>query len=210
MNMKRSVLTMIAALVIICTAWGQEKRYEIESAIVKRSSVMKAGFALLSEQSTIQYFADYGRQESAETVMDMAEQKLSVFTMVKDGYVYSANMTANQGTKINMADVMDDYKMVNYLNLTDDVKKKYQIEEKGNEQILGKDCTCYEMTLVVQGQSIKATVWVWKGLALKSSMNVAGMTVVEEATEIQEGAAIPKEKFELPEGIEFQELKMPV
>ena len=140
--MKRTVFTVIVALVIVCVAWGQEKRYEIESAIMKRSSVMKTGLAILSEQTTTQYFAEYGGKESAETVMSMAGQTLTVFSMVKDGYVYSANMTANQGTKVNMADVMDDYKMVNYLDLTDDIKKKYQIEEKGSEQVIGKDCKC--------------------------------------------------------------------
>jgi len=87
------------------------------------------------------------------------------------------------------------------------VKQKYQIEEKGNEQLLGKDCKLYGVTVTVQGQNVKGTVWVWQGLPLKSSMNIAGNTVVEEVIEIREGAEIPKEKFELPEGINFVEVK---
>ena len=155
--------------------------------------------------STTQYFADYGNKESAETSINIAGQSLNTFTMIKDGYVYSANLSAKQGTKVNLA-AMDDYSTVNFLELTDEVKKKYQIQANGVQQILGKDCNRYEMSFTTQGQSVKATVWVWQGLTLKSSMSLAGTSVEEEVTEIQEGVLIAAEKFVLPEGITFTEI----
>ena len=193
---------MIMITVVITVAVAQEKRYGIERVILKKNSVVEMG-GMKQNITSIQYIDDYGIKESTESVINMAGQSLSVFSMMKDGYAYSANMTAKQGTKINLSSMMDDFKTVNYLNITDDVKKKYQIEEKGNEQFFGKDCKRYDLTVSVQGQSMKVNLWVWQGLALKSFITVAGSTITEEVTEIQEGATIAKEKFELPEGINF-------
>jgi len=206
--MKKTVISMIVAVTILSAAFGQEKRYEIASAIVKKTSVVKVQ-GMEQNLSSVQYFADYGMKESTEVNMNVMGQSFSVFTMIKDGYVYSANMTMGQGTKINMANI-DDYNNVNFLNLTDEVKKKYQIQDNGVEQVLDKPCKRYEMSFTMQGQNVQATVWVWQGITLKSKMNMGGTTAEEEATEIQAGAAIPNEKFELPAGITFTEMTMPM
>jgi len=206
--MKKTVISMIVAVTILSAAFGQEKRYEIASAIVKKTSVVKVQ-GMEQNLSSVQYFADYGMKESTEVNMNVMGQSFSVFTMIKDGYVYSANMTMGQGTKINMANI-DDYNNVNFLNLTDEVKKKYQIQDNGVEQVLDKQCKRYEMSFTMQGQNVQATVWVWQGITLKSKMNMGGTTAEEEATEIQAGAAIPNEKFELPAGITFTEMTMPM
>ena len=202
--MKKTILSLIMVAVMLTGSFAQEKRYEIESAILKKSSVIMG-----QTISSTQYIADYGMKESAESVISMQGMVLSLFTMMKDGYAYSANLTMKQGTKTNIAKVVGDYQNINYLNLTDDVKKQYQIEEKGNEQFLGKDCKSYKLTVTVQGQTVNATILVWQGLALKATMDVLGTTVTEEVTEIQTGVNIPKEKFELPEGIEFVEVNLP-
>ncbi len=199
--MKRVLLSFVIAAFVMAVSLAQEKRYGFESAVLKKNTVMMG-----QTIPSIQYIADYGRKESVETFMSMQGQVFTIFTLMKDGYAYSANMTVKQGTKINMS-AMNDFKTVNYLDLTDDVKKRYNIEEKGNEQLLGKDCKCYDLVFTSQGQGIKATVWVWNGLPLKSTTTVAGNTVVDEVTEIQEGKEIAKEKFELPEGINYTEIK---
>ena len=202
--MKRFALLMMA-VVIFTAAFGQEKRYGIESAIVKKNTVIKAQ-GMEQTMSAVQYFADFGRKESVELTMNMQGQSFTVITMMKDGYVYSANMAVKQGTKINMAD-MDNIQAVNFLNLTDDVKKKYQIQANGMQQVAGKNCNRYEMSFTTQGQNVKGTVWVWQGIPLKSTINAGGNQVEEEATEIQEGAVIANEKFELPAGVTFTEMK---
>jgi hypothetical protein len=100
----------------------------------------------------------------------------------------------------------DDYKNVNFQNLTAEVKTQYGIEEKGSGQVLGKDCKKYEMTYKSQGQEYKSTVWIWKGISLKTEMTVMGTSIVYEATEVTEGN-VPKEKLDLPAGITFNEPK---
>ena len=205
--MKKTVITIIMAVAFYAAIFGQEKRYGIASAIVKKTSVMRIqGMPTEQTISTTQYFAEYGNKESAETSMNVGGQSLTTFTMIKDGYAYSANLSAKQGAKMNLAE-MEDYSTVNFLELTDEVKKKYQIQANGVQQIIGKDCNRYEMSFTTQGQNVKATVWVWQGLTLKSSINMAGTSVEEEVTEIQEGVPIAAEKFVLPEGITFTEIK---
>ena len=206
--MRTSVISMILAVVIISAAFGQEKRYGIESAIVKKNSVVKAQ-GMEQTLSSVQYFADYGAKESTEVTMNVMGQTLNIFSLMKDGYMYSANMSMGQGTKINLAS-MEDYNVVNFLNLTDEVKQKYQIQANGVEEVLGKPCNRYEMSYTAQGQSVKGSVWVWQGLTLKSRINAAGNTVEEEVTEIQEGATIAGDKFELPSGINFIEMNLPM
>ena len=203
--MKKTVIFIILAVTIMSAAFGQGKRYGIERAIVKKTTVQKLP-TMSMEQTVVQYFVDYGSKESAESTMSMQGQTFNVITMIKDGYIYSANINLKQGAKINLAD-MDDYSQVNFLDLTDEVKKKYQIQANGVEQVLGKPCNRYEMSFTAQGQNVTATIWVWQGIELKSKVNAAGTTTESEATEIQEGAAIANEKFELPEGINFMEVK---
>ena len=136
---------------------------------------------------------------------------LTIVSIIKDGYLHHIEKTSNdsettpiRGTKINMA-TMDDYSSINYLNLTDEVRKKYQLEEKDNEQFLRKDCKRYDLTITSPiGRSANISVWVWQGLALKLSFNMAGITSVqEEVTEIQENMVIANEKFDLPENVVF-------
>ena len=199
---------MMIAATVWAASFAQERRYGIENIILKKNQVMKPRVAVMTQTIPYtQYIADYGRKESAEMVREVQGEQFTLLTMMKDGYVYSANMTLKQVAKINMASMMDDYTTINFLNLTDEVRQKFQIEEKSNEQFLGKDCKVYEYTVTAQGQTAKGTVLIWQGLALKTTTTDAtGTTIIDEVIEIQEGVAIPNERFELPEGINFMEI----
>jgi len=98
--MKKKVLTIVLAVTIVSAAFGQEKRYGIESAIVKKNTVMRIqGMPMEQTVSSTQYFADYGLKESVETSMNVAGQTITALTMIKDGYIYSANMNVRQGNQ---------------------------------------------------------------------------------------------------------------
>jgi len=210
--MKKAIWFIIMVVVVSTTSLAQEKRYGFENAVLKKR-LGTGGVA-----SAVVYIDDYGRKELTESNMSIPNQenvKLTMVTLIKDGYKYFTQKTSNdantaqqRGTKFNMAKV-DDYTMINYLNLTDEVKQKYQIEEKGNEQLLGKDCKRYELIATSptpSGRSIKFSVYVWQGLVLKLSLVMGEITSVqEEVTEIQENVTITKEKFDLPENVIFIE-----
>ena len=204
--MKKSVLSFMMVVAIITASFAQEKRYGIESAILKKNTVVNAQ-GVEQTFSAIQYIADYGMKQSTEMFMDMQGQTHTIFNMNKDGYLYSANMSLKQGTKVKMPDGYDES---NSLSILNEMKEKFQIEavdeiENGNVQFLGKECKSYELTFNIQGQTMKTTRLVWQGMTLKTSMSFFGISTVEEVTEILEGVEIANEKFELPEGINFIE-----
>lgn len=56
------------------------------------------------------------------------------------------------------------------------------------------------------GQTVQMSVWVWKGLVLKSETSSNGMVVmVETAKTIDETSAVPTDKFTIPDGIKLPE-----
>ena len=197
--MKKLFLSILMVVTALTATFAQEARYGIERAIVRRNTVTGTGL-MQQSVSSVQYIDDFGRKESVEAFLNVQGQMFTVFTMIKDGYVYSINLAAGQGARVNLAD-MGGLQTVNYLNLTNEIREMHQIKEMSNEQFMEKDCKRYDLIVNNQGQTANVSVWVWQGLPLKSVTNVAGNTVVEEVTEIREGAEIAKEKFELPEGI---------
>jgi inorganic pyrophosphatase/exopolyphosphatase len=195
--MKKVFIFAIAACLVTAIS-AQNKRYGIESAVVKSKSAVMG-----QEVVTTIYFSDYGETEATETAMKIMGRNIKTFTMRKDGYFYTANLPSKEGTKIKVSSI-EDYKNVNFQELTNEIKEKFGIEEKGSEQILGRDCKKYDLTYSNQGQEFNATVWIWEGLSLKTELAVMGAVVVTEATEITEGN-VPKEKLDLPAGVKFKE-----
>jgi len=202
--MKRSVLSMIMAVAVMTASFAQEKRYGIESAILKKNTSVNAQ-GIKQTFSTIQYISDYGGKESTEMILDAQGQTVIIFTMQKDGYLYTVNMAEKQGTKVKAAGNSS------MLNFAEELKKKNQISDVveivgDNVQFLGKECKSYESTATIQGQTVKTVMLKWQGVVLKSTVTFYGMTMVDEVTEIQEDVEISAEKFELPEGINFKEV----
>ena len=204
MKMNRLVLTVMAA-VIMTAAFGQDKRYGIESVVLKK----KYFEANRKKADETVYIADYGRKESREKVevrSTPVEMTTKTFTLVMDGFIYTIVESFNRRGKSIIGKTAFKVKItgeglinMNFLDLTDEIKEKYQIEEKGSEQFLGKECKRYDF---IYPTLEKVTVLVWEGLTLKLT---AGF-YVEEITEIQENAVIASEKFMLPINVHFQEL----
>ena len=75
----------------------------------------------------------------------------------------------------------------------------------GEETFLDRPCKKVSLELTEMGQTFQATLWFWKGIPLKTETQVGGMTVVEEAVEVQENVEVPAEKFTVPEGFTVSE-----
>ena len=86
--------------------------------------------------------------------------------------------------------------------------KKYKVKELGKETVAGKECTKYEVTVFMMGQPQKQTVWVYKGITLKSASSSDFGDMVQTATKIQENVEIPASMFVLPAGVKVQEMDM--
>jgi len=194
-NMKR--FAIIAILAAFCMgAQAQEKLYTVKSGIVTMEMDMMG-------QSIVQeiYFDDYGAKKA--TVMNFGGQKSR--NIVVDGATVMVNDDEKTAMKMPM---MGQQETVNFSNLDEKTIKKYKVKELGKETVAGKDCTKYEVTVFMMGQPQKQTVWVYKGITLKSASSSDFGDMVQTATKIQENVEIPASMFVLPAGVKVQEMDM--
>ena len=104
--------------------------------------------------------------------------------------------------------MMGQRETVNFSNLDEKAIKKYKVKELGTETVAGKECKKYEVTLFMMGQPRKQTVWVYKGITLKSSSSSDFGDMTQTATKIQEDVEIPASMFTLPAGVKVEEMQM--
>lgn len=192
-TMKR-IISLVALLALtLSAAFAQEpvKKYELKSGIIKNVSN-----ALGQEIETQIFFDDYGALETTKTRTEIpGKGVVEITTISRDGKVYMINPMMKPS--VQEIDVKVD-ENVNYLNLTDAAKKKYKIEDLGTEKIGDRECTKYSQIVDQSGIKAKATIWVWKGITIKTSIKIMGMEMTTEAVEIQENAYILPITFEVP------------
>ena len=88
--MKRAIWFIIMVVVVSTTSLAQEKRYGFENAVLKKRS------GTGGVDSAIVYIDDYGRKELTESNMNIPNQegvKLTMVTLIKDGYIHSDLLT---------------------------------------------------------------------------------------------------------------------
>lgn len=190
----KKILSIVALLALtLSAAFAQEpvKKYELKSGIIKNVSN-----ALGQEIETQLFFDDYGALETTKTRTEVpGKGMLEITTISRDGKTYMINPLMKPALQeIDMK--MDEN--VNYLNLTDAAKEKFKIEDLGTEMIGERECTKYSQIVDQSGIKAKATIWVWKGIPIKTSIKIMGMEMTTEAVEIQENAYILPITFEVP------------
>ena len=76
-----------------------------------------------------------------------------------------------------------------------EMMKGLGFEKTGKGVILGKNCDIWE--------GIGSKVWVWKGLSLKSEINMLGMKITETAVKIETNKSVPGRFFKVPDNREI-------
>jgi hypothetical protein len=190
---------LFAALLIagsVCALTGQEARYEVKSAIIKKTMEVMG-----QTMESVQYIDGYGAMEAVYMNMSMpgGGQAMEIRTFNKGDSVISVNMSNKMGQKVVLPE-----KPVNFLKMTPEINQKYEIKEEGQEEIAGKMCKKYSMVMAQMGVKAVSTVWVWKGISLKSITTASGVTVTELANDVQENAIIVPTIFVIPEGVTIQ------
>ena len=192
--MKR--LALIAALFAFCMgAQAQEKLYEVKSGIVTMEMDMM-GQAMVQEI----YFDDYGAKQA--TLSNFGGRKMRM--LVVDGSNVMVNDEEKTATRMPM---MGQGEKVNFTNLDEKAIKKYKVKELGTEVVADKECKKYQITVFMMGQPQKQTVWVYKGITLKTTTN-SDFGGNQTATKIQENVEIPASMFTVPAGVKIQEMDM--
>lgn len=194
--MKRLVILAVLAAAFCVGAQAQEKLYTVKSGIVTMEMDMM-GQKIVQEV----YFDDYGAKQA--TLSDFGGRKSR--NIVVDGETVMVNDDEKTAMKMPM---MGQRETVNFSNLDEKTIKKYKVKELGTETVAGKECKKYEVTLFMMGQPQKQTVWVYKGITLKSSSKSDFGDMNQTATKIQENVEIPASMFTLPAGVKVEEMQM--
>ena len=193
--MKR--LALIAALFAFCMgAQAQEKLYEVKSGIVTMEMDMM-GQAMVQEI----YFDDYGAKQA--TLSNFGGRKMRM--LVVDGSNVMVNDEEKTATRMPM---MGQGEKVNFTNLDEKAIKKYKVKELGTEVVADKECKKYQITVFMMGQPQKQTVWVYKGVTLKSSSSSDFGDMTQTATKFEENVEVPASMFVLPAGVKVEEMNM--
>ena len=183
--MKR-IFAICAVLLAAVTAMAQDgvKYYGIKSGTIKMEMDMM-GQAITN---TI-YFDDYGaKQATSINMMGMDMTQIN-----KDGKMY----LVNKGER-SVQEMPVQQQQINYLALTDEVIAKYKIKEIGKETIAGKECTIYTAEMSQMGQTVKTTVSIWNGIAMKTVADMGGFGISQKVSEIKEGP-VDAAVFEVPQ-----------
>ena len=192
-------LLIIAALLSFCIGAGaQEKIYEVKSGKVTMEMEMM-GQVMVQDI----YFDDYGAKQV--TASNFQGQKMRI--LVIDG----SNVMVNDADKtaVRMPAMGPGAEnRINWLNLDEKTIKKNKIKEAGEEVVAGKTCKKYEYKVMMMGQPISATAWVYKGITLKTSTKTDFGDMGQTATKIEEDIKVDPTMFTIPEGVKIQDMDM--
>lgn len=192
-------LLIITALLSFCIGAGaQEKIYEVKSGKVTMEMEMM-GQVMVQDI----YFDDYGAKQV--TASNFQGQKMRI--LVIDG----SNVMVNDADKtaVRMPAMGPGAEnRINWLNLDEKTIKKNKIKEAGEEVVAGKTCKKYEYKVMMMGQPISATAWVYKGITLKTSTKTDFGDMGQTATKIEEDIKVDPTMFTIPEGVKIQDMDM--
>lgn len=171
-------------------------RYGMKSGIIEfETSTM--GFS----QTVILYFDDYGKTSASEMTGSAMGQNIHNINIMKDGFIYNVDIINKTAYRSKLNEQTNE--TINFMNMDESMKKKFNIKEVGTETIAGKPCKVFEFEVKDAGMTSKT--WVWNGIGLKSESTVMGMTVTMEVKSIKENVSIPASKFEVPAGIKVED-----
>lgn len=194
----KKILIIAVMCLMGMSAKAQVNLYEVKSGIVTMEMDMM-GRKVVQEV----YFDDYGAKQAI--MMDFQGKKMrSIEVKGENVMIDDENKTATKMPAMGMTN-----EKINFLDKSEKNIKKNKIKELGTEVVAGKECTKYTVAVFVMGQVLKQTVWVYKGITLKSSISTDFGEMVQEATKLVEDVEIPAETFEMPEGIKVQQMSRP-
>ncbi len=172
------------------------RRYpELKSAIIKyKVSGMDTG-------TEVVYIDDWGRREAIykkiTTKMMGVDLERNYMTLITENGKWVYNIDLNSGTAIKMDET-------GYKSLAGNTERNMEdtigATKIGTEEIAGRVCDVWK-----KGYPY-SMAWIWKGVALKKDKDVAAMSVITEATEVQENISIPEDKLTIPPGVKVKVL----
>ncbi len=178
----------------------------IKSVMYESETIMPEGMGTTTSKV---YTDDFGKKVRTEAITSISFGGKSMNTtsnMLKlDDYAYTWSNMSKTGSKIKLDPSKFDPNTTDIATLTEEMKKKMNLKEEGEETIDGKSCKVFSFSM----EQMNGKMWSWKGIPLKMEMAMMGKTVTTNVKKIEENPSIPAGTFELPSGIEFKEMQLP-
>lgn len=191
----KKIIIIAAMLILGIGAQAQEETriYDVKSGIVTMEMDMMG-------RKVVQdiYFDDYGAKQA--TISDFQGTRMRGIEV--DGEMLMINDAENTAMKMPAMGMTNE--KINFLDQSPKNIKRNKIKEIGKETLLDRECTVYTVAVFMMGNVVKQTVWVYKGIVLKSSIATDWGEMVQVATNLVEDVEIPAGTFTVPEGIEIQ------
>ena len=151
------------------------------------------------------YFDDYGAKQVTVTEFNGNTTR----TLVIDGknvMINDAEKTAREMPQMGMSSGRT---KINFSNLTPKVIKKNKIKELGEEEVAGKLCKKYSYRTAGMNGPVTQFVWIYKGITLKSAMDMGFGEMGQTAISLEEDIEIDPALFTVPEGVKIEKMQMP-
>ncbi|MCD6545009.1 MAG: hypothetical protein J7K34_10935 [Flavobacteriaceae bacterium] len=202
--MKKITLIFLATFISIGIYAQKKSNYKVfpfKSGIIEYQKTGK------TKGTTTKYIDEYGYKQA-----DYGESITKIFghkteekeeTILIGPTVYTINYKENTVNK-GKNPVYETYanSKGNYDELGKKSMKALGFSDTGEtETILGKKCEIWKGSL--------GEICIWKGLALKTKTKIFGMKMEEVATKINIDTKVSASKFEIPKGMEIQEIEIP-
>lgn len=202
--MKKTVL-IIFALIITLGAYAQKKSnykvFPFKTGIIEYQKTGK------TKGSYTKYIDEYGFKQA-----DYGESVTKIFGMKteeKTGNILIGPVIYAIDYKKNIVNKGKNPVYETYAKADGDYDKlgRQAMEALGFSDsgetgtVLGNKCEIWKGAL--------GEIWVWKGLALKTTTKLLGMKMEEVATKISLDVNVPKDKFEVPKGMKLVENQVP-
>ena len=188
--------------------------YGVKSGIITMSMGDMGGFggfgALGGGDAIAQkiYFDDYGRRTVTESIM----AETTTRSIVVGDETLMINDTDSTIVKMPVMGAMRGMsgtpKPIDWLNLDAKTIKKNKIKEIGDETVAGIPCKVYTMRINMMGSFQTQTLWIYKGITMKTETQTDWGTMGQSAIAFQENAEIPASKFEVPTNYQVREMQM--
>ncbi|RLD64140.1 MAG: hypothetical protein DRI95_10910 [Bacteroidetes bacterium] len=184
------LLSLIALFFFACnegTSTDESVKYPFESGIVKYEN------DVMGMKTTLTlYIKDYGDVECSVSEVELMGKKMTMKSLIKDGYLYSLSIDQKSGTKMKI-----DQEFSTYSFDTDMFEEKIDSlggKKLGTEEILGKTCQIYSM----MQEGAEQKMWIWKNMLMKMSAEQNGMVMGMEVKSIEETNNFPDGIFDIP------------
>lgn len=149
---------------------------------------------------------DFGNKMKMTVESNMSYAGKSInsesYILMTDGYSYSWSNKAKTGLKVKIDKKNFDPNTSDITNMSEEMKKKFNIKNEGTEEVNGKNCVVFSYSL----ENVKGKMWNWKGVPVKMEINMMDKVITTNVTNIQENPSIPSGTFEVPNDITFTEM----